>query len=197
MQRYKALFLTIAISLALGGAIAQEAPRKCTKNDIKLTLLSLGSGSTRITYERAFTPMYAAEFTVGAIGLGWDFLHHLHSRGVLFKGAFKWTLIPQKKANSWLAGFYVKPELVASLFKYRDKMAWVEGETDLFRTRQVALLGECGYQLVLRWFVFDVYTGMGGAFGTGNMYNYYHSFMHLPKDWPLVFTAGFRLGVAF
>lgn len=197
MFRLRFLFLAVALMIMTGSVVAQDTLRKCTKNDIKITLLSLGSGSARLTYERAFTPLISAELTVGAIGLGWDWIHHLRSRGVLLKGAVKWTLIPQKGADSWLAGFYVKPEFVASIFNYCEKADWLAGDRNLSKTRQYALLGECGYQLVLRWFVFDVYAGMGGSLGTGNRYNYYHSFMLLPKNTPLAFTAGFRLGVAF
>lgn len=188
------LFVTI---FACHSASAQYYTNHTTKNDIKFTILSLGSGSARFTYERAFTPKYSAEFTIGVIGWGWDFIHHLDSRGVLLKGAFKWNLIPMKKANSWLSGFYVKPELVASIFNYAGKNEYDHGRPEYRHTSQFALLGECGYQLILKWFVFDVYAGMGFGAGTGNDYNYYHSFMHLPKNWPVVYTSGFRVGVAF
>ena len=197
IKRLKTFFVLTVLLMILGSAGAQDTVRKCTKNDIKITLLSLGSGSTRITYERAFTPIHSAELTVGVIGLGWDWIHHLHSRGVVMKAAYKWRIIPQKNSQSWLDGFYLKPELIAAIFNYQDKEKRLNKHEEMLKTRQFALLGECGYQLVLRWFLFDVYAGMGGAFGTGNQYNYYHGFMHLPKNTPLAFTAGFRIGVAF
>ncbi len=197
MKILKAFFVLTALLLIMGGAGAQDTVRKCTKNDIKITLLSLGSGSTRITYERAFTPTHSAELTVGAIGWGWDWVHHLKSQGVLVKAAFKWRVIPQKNSPSWLGGFYLKPELIATFFKYQDKAKLLDEQAEMLRTRQFALLGECGYQLVLRWFLFDAYAGMGLGFGTGNQYNYYHGFMHMPQSTPLAFTAGFRIGVAF
>ncbi|MCQ2284229.1 MAG: hypothetical protein MJZ57_04950 [Bacteroidales bacterium] len=177
---------------------AQMATKRTTKNDIKVTLLSLGSGSSRFTYERAFSPKHSTELTVGVIGWGWDFINHTDSKGMLYKAAFKWNLIPQKNANSWLAGFYVKPEVVWALFDYQPK-ALPDGSSAASpgHTNQVALLAECGYELVLKWFVFDAYTGMGPSFGTGNANNYFHSFMLYPHHWPLAFTAGFRIGVAF
>ena len=42
-----------------------------SRNDLKITMLSLGSGSTRVTYERAFNELNSGEVTVGIIGLGW------------------------------------------------------------------------------------------------------------------------------
>jgi len=175
---------------------AQYYAEHTTKNDLKFTILSLGSGSARFTYERAFSPLNSAELTVGVIGWGWDFLHHTRSTGGLIKAAFKWNLIPQKGANSWLAGFYVKPEFVAAFFDYTPTIGAPENIITK-HTNQFALMGELGYQLVLKWFVFDVYAGTGPSFGTGNDYNYYHSFMLFPRNWPMAFTAGFRVGVAF
>lgn len=176
------------------------------RNDLKVTLLSLGSGSTRITYERAFSKLNSGEVTLGFIGLGWDWMNHTRSKGILAKFAYKWRLVPQGGVRSWLAGFYVKPELVYAQFVYgpqpgrgsiRNKL---RGDTDQMsptETRQFALLAECGYQLVLNWFVFDAYCGLGPSFGTGNSNNYYHSFMLYPSDGRLAFTAGFRIGMAF
>lgn len=173
---------------------------KVRKNDIKVTLLSIGSGSSRFTYERAFGNDMSAELTLGIIGWGYDFLHKLNSKGFLIKAAYKWNLVPMKSANSPLAGFYVKPEFVFADFDYAPKDISRDNNfvpIDKSHTRQYALMAECGYQLLLKWFVFDVYTGLGPAFGTGNDYNYFHSFMLLPKDSWLAFTAGFRIGVAF
>lgn len=176
------------------------------RNDLKVTLLSLGSGSTRITYERAFSKRNSGEVTLGLIGLGWDWMNHTRSKGLLGKVAYKWRLIPQGTSRSWLAGFYVKPELVYAQFVYGPQQgrgsirSKARGDADQLsptETRQFALLAEGGYQLVLNWFVFDVYSGLGPSFGTGNDNNYYHSFMLYPSDGRLAFTAGFRVGVAF
>ena len=176
------------------------------RNDLKVTLLSLGSGSTRITYERAFSKRNSAELTVGFIGMGWDWMNHTRSKGLLTKFAYKWRLIPQGSSRSWLAGMYVKPELVYAQFVYgpqrgregvRTKGRGDMSSTAPEETRQFALLAECGYQLLWDWFLFDVYCGLGPSFGPGNSNNYYHSFMLYPSGGRLAFTAGFRIGVAF
>lgn len=190
-------FLTLFSPCALR-AQKENAEQKVRKNDIKITLLSIGSGSTRLTYERAFTPRTSAELTVGIIGLGVDWIHHTKSRGYLLKLAYKWNVVPMVKANSPLAGFYLKPELVVADFRYALKSVVLsEANPHYARTLQGAMLGEFGYQLLLKWFVFDVYAGLGPTWGNGNEMNYYHGFMRFPKDGWLSFTSGFRLGVAF
>ncbi len=168
------------------------------RNDFKVTLLSLGSGSTRLTFEHAFNSLNSAELTLGIVGLGWDWMNESHPGGLLVKLAFKWRVIPSKALDNWLAGFYVKPEFVWAQFRYDNPR--VDGGAASKcpeSTLQMALLAECGYQIVWNWFVFDVYTGLGPSFGTGNLNNYYHSFMLFPDDGWLAFTAGFRVGVAF
>ena len=188
-----------ATAQRVGGSYGQ-------RNDFKFTLLSLGSGSTRLTYERAFSRRTSAELTVGFIGMGWDWINHTRSRGLLFKAAYKWRLIPQATSSSWLAGFYVKPEFVYAQFLYgpqgdgyrsRPTGLGASSTIDPDETRQFAIMAECGYQLLVGWFVFDVYSGLGPSFGTGNINNYYHSFMLFPSDGRMAYTAGFRIGVAF
>lgn len=188
------LILVVLFSFVMTPQYAQEMSPRITKNNVKITILSLGSGSCRLTYERAFHPRYAAELTVGRIGWGWDFLHQSESKGWLVKAAFKWNVIPQKNSNSWLAGFYLKPELVGAFFDYHP-----ESQLPGLRksTSQWALLAETGYQFVWRWFVLDAYAGFGPSIGTGNDNNYFHSFMLFPKESCLAFTAGFRVGIAF
>lgn len=198
-NRVLVLVLIVGLSFPSVSKAQEEFNVDGSRNDFKFTLLSLGSGSTRITYERAINPLNSWEATVGLIGLGWDWMNRSDPRGLLFKFAFKWRLLPQRSSDSWLAGFYVKPELVLAQFrhKYKNQDAWREPPKCPDQTIQLALLAECGYQLVANWFVFDVYTGLGPSFGTGNDYNYFHSFMLFPAEGWLAFTAGFRIGVAF
>ena len=193
------LFVILAVVMLLSPTVKAQngSSEKVTRNDFKFTLLSLGSGSTRITFERAFNALNSAEFTLGIIGLGWDWMNDSDPHGLLYKLAYKWRLIPQRNAVSWLAGLYVKPEFVFCHFSYDDKRTHAVSPECPLSTVQIALLAEVGYQLVLKWFVFDVYSGLGPSIGNGNDNNYFHSFMLFPKESFLAFTAGFRLGVAF
>lgn len=199
--KYRVLTLLMCLSVLLFPlrSTAQTARSDDgRRNDFKFTLLSLGSGSTRITYERAFSELCGGEVTLGLIGLGWDWMNHTRSKGTLVKLAYKWRLISMEASDSWLAGFYIKPEFVWANFLYGesqpDRMAPPANPEE---TNQFALLAECGYQLLFEWFVFDVYAGLGPSMGTGNANNYYHSFMLFPADGRLAFTAGFRVGFAF
>lgn len=196
MKSYFLKFVIVILFSILGCSLcAQEVVVPSYKNNVKITLLSLGSGSCRVTYERAFSCKNSAELTIGRVGWGWDFIHHSESKGWLFKAAFKWNLIPMNGCNNWLAGFYVKPELVGTFFDYN----YVDANEKLSRshTSQWALMAECGYQVVWKRFVFDVYAGLGPSFGTGNYNNYFHSFMLFPKNSHIAFTSGFRIGIAF
>lgn len=186
------------------------------KNDLKLTLLSLGSGSSRFTYERVLGENISAEFTVGIIGWGVDILHQASPNGILIKLAPKLNIKPSQRAHTALAGCYVKPELVYANFDYNgisgnksnpdgqkastadnSKVDVGASSNTRFHTQQWALMAECGYQLVSKWFVFDIYCGLGPSFGTGNQQNYFHGFMLFPAESHLAATSGFRIGVAF
>ena len=89
--------------LCLAGAQAQQndttesrrkIPSHFYKNDLKVTMLSLFSGSTKLTYERAFIQYgfhitNSIEITGGVIGWGGDWLNHNRSRGGLCRLAYK------------------------------------------------------------------------------------------------------------
>jgi len=171
-----------------------------SKNIFKITMLSLGSGSSRFTYERAFSDKFSAELTYGPIGMGWDWLNKSEPHGTIIKVAPKANLIPQKSADSYLAGLYVKPEFIFANFDYNVTKNGIEVPDNGPRqhTKQFALIAEAGYQLIAwDWFVFDIYVGLGPTWGTYNMNNYYHGFMIFPSDGRIAFTSGYRIGVAF
>lgn len=189
MKRIGMTFLSLLTLMMVQGGIVSAQ----TRNDIKVTLLSLGSGSARFTYEFAFSPRNSAELTYGVIGWGLDIMNHTDfSQGSLVKAAYKWNLRPQPNCNSWLGGMYVKPELVLANFDYVPR-----GGDETLHTSQAAIMAEGGYQWVKGWFDFDFYAGLGLSGGNGNINNYYHSFMLYPIHSCLAFTAGFRVGVAF
>ncbi|MBQ1605201.1 MAG: hypothetical protein II088_00195, partial [Bacteroidales bacterium] len=83
------------------------------RNAIKITFLSWLTGSTKISYERYFTPIHTGELTVGVICAGYDRFKN-HPKGFTIRYAHKFILI--NHTNYALNGFYVKPELVWSNF---------------------------------------------------------------------------------
>jgi len=171
-----------------------EPSFRITKNSLKCSILSLGSGSSKFTYERAFTERISAEVTLGRIGWGWDWLNHTQSStGWMTKAAVKYNFWPQPFCNtSWLAGMYVKPEYMFSDFDY------MQADEDFLRhTREHSIMAKWGYQFVFKYFVFDLFAGCGYAWGTGNENDYFHGFLFWRGIQNWSHSAGFRVGVAF
>lgn len=69
-NRVLVIVLIVGLSFPSVSKAQEEFNVDGSRNDFKFTLLSLGSGSTRITYERAINPLNSWEATVGLIGLG-------------------------------------------------------------------------------------------------------------------------------
>lgn len=171
---------------------SDSSQRSIYKNNLKVTVLSLFSGSTKLTYERSITPNRSIEITGGVIGWGGDRLNNNNSKGGLCRFTYKFIFHSLGLKNHSLQGFYLKPELAFSSFSYDSK----ESQERLYNNR-LAVMGCLGYQIVFQRFVFDIFGGLGAGIGDENDYNYYHGFIALPKGTPTAFTAGFKLGVAF
>ena len=172
-------------------AFGQAKLPKMRKNEIKVALLSLTSGSAKITYERLVRDYQSIEFTVGVIGWGLDWLQDSDPKGTAWRLAYKFIFPNSKNANNQMSGFYIKPELCYSNYSY------THDSRDRRNVDRVALMGVFGYDWVLRWFVFDIYGGFGLATGNSNLSNYHHGFIGLSPDSPTALTAGFRVGAAF
>ena len=168
----------------------QELP-KMRKNEVKVALLSLASGTTKVTYERWMREYQSVEFTAGVIGWGFDKLKNSDPRGTAWRLAYKFFLPNARNAFNQLCGFYVKPELCYSTYHYNHD------PRGRLKVDRLALMGVLGYDWVLNWFVFDLYGGLGLATGNSNHSNYHHGFIGWNDHTPFAFTAGFRVGVAF
>ena len=184
-------FVTILLLFVSVIGFAQNEPSKMRKNEIKVALLSLASGTSKVTYERLVYDYQSVEFTAGVIGWGFDKLKDSDPKGTAWRLAYKFILPDKWNANNQMCGFYVKPELCYSTYRYNHD---TEGRLKVDR---VALMGVLGYDWVRQWFVFDVYAGLGVAAGNSNLSNYHHGFIGWRHDSPTAFTAGFRVGVAF
>lgn len=175
--------------LCLFSASAQDL----RMNNLKVTVLSLFSGSTKLTYERAIADNRSIELTGGVIGWGGDWLNENRSKGALCRLTYKFIFHPHGEKKRSLNGFYLKPELAFSSFDFDAK----DGSGERLHNNRLAIMGCFGYQIVHKWFVFDIFSGLGLGIGDLNDYNYYHGFIALPKNSPTAFTAGFKLGTAF
>lgn len=174
-------------------SLAQKDSLYTKKNNLKITLLSLISGSTKITYERETFPYQSIEITGGIIGAGFDLLNHNQSKGSLCRLAYKF-IFPSKKQLP-LEGWYIKPEFAFSTYRYNyiNNLLIVER----LMVNRLAIMSVGGYELIRNWFVFDIFAGMGFAIGNANHSNYHHGYIGLNAESDLAFTAGFKLGVAF
>ena len=164
---------------------------KMRKNEVKVALLSLASGTSKVSYERLLRDYQSIELTAGIIGWGFDKLKDSDPKGTAWRLAYKFIFPNGRNANNQLCGFYWKPELCYSSYSY-NHVGRGRLEVDYF-----ALMALMGYDWVKNWFVFDVYGGLGYAFGDNNYSNYHHGFVCLSQDVPVALTAGFRIGMAF
>lgn len=172
-------------------ALAQVEQPKMRKNELKVALLSLASGTSKLSYERLIRDYQSIELTAGVIGWGFDQLKDSDPKGTTWRLAYKFIFPNNKNANNQMNGFYIKPELCYSHYAYTHT------SRERRNVDRVALMGVLGYDWVLQWFVFDLYGGLGLACGNSNLSNYHHGFIGLKHDSPAAFTAGFRVGVAF
>ena len=186
---YKHIILAFLLLPSL--LFAQSEEPKMRKNEIKVALLSLLSGSSKVTYERWVRDYQSIELTAGVIGWGFDKLKDSDPKGTAWRVAYKFIFPNRYNANNQLCGFYVKPELCYSSYYYTHSTL---GRLIVDRA---ALMGVLGYDWVKNWFVFDVYAGLGFAAGNSNHSNYHHGFIGWNDHTPFAFTAGFRVGIAF
>ena len=97
---------------------AQHEPRKMRKNEIKVALLSLASGTSKISYERLVLDYQSIEITAGIIGWGFDILKGSDPKGTTWRAAYKFIFPNRNNIDNQLCGFYVKPELCYSSYYY-------------------------------------------------------------------------------
>ena len=189
----RAYFLHIVFAILFLPSVlfAQHEPRKMRKNEIKVALLSLASGTSKITYERLVFDYQSIEITAGVIGWGFDILKDSDPKGTTWRAAYKFIFPNRNNIDNQLCGFYAKPELCYSSYYYTHP------ELKRLKVDRVALMGVLGYDWVKNWFVFDIYAGLGFAAGNCNCSNYHHGFIGWNDHTPFAFTAGFRIGIAF
>ena len=91
------------------------------KNAVKFTFLGWITGSTKVSYERAFgcdVPQ-SGELAVGLIGAGFDKFQN-RPRGVTARYGHKF-FVGERAADSPLCGWFVRPELILTRFDYSPK----------------------------------------------------------------------------
>ena len=163
-------------------------------NSVKLTFLSWISGSTKISYERAFPKVrQSGEICGSLICAGYD-KYNNNPLGFTVRYGHKFFL-PDRDQLS-LKGFYLRPEVIYSRYTYDHS---VHGNRAL--SNMTAVIGTVGYQYVYKRFLADFWVGGGYAWGQTSETGYYHGFESwhwLGVQHPQVaMSFSIRLGVCF
>ncbi len=140
------------------------------KNAVKLTFLSWTSGSTKISYERAFADIkQSAEICASVIGAGYD-KYHNDPLGFTVRYGHKF-FIGNYNPEKPLMGFYLRPEAIYSHYNYTHSVTGLRTPA-----RMGSLLGTFGYQYCYKHFIADAWVGAGYAYGTAAETGYHHGF---------------------
>ena len=189
------LFPTIAIFLLLLSYPNNAAAKQPYKNALKLTFLSWASGSTKISYERAFPGIrQSSELCASVIGAGYDKYHNDPS-GFTIRYGHKFFFNGYRPEKP-LTGFYLRPEAIYSHYRYTHSVC---GERTL--AQMGALLGTFGYQYCIGRFIADAWVGGGYAFGTPAETGYHHGFQLWKwlgcRNDNIALSFSIRLGICF
>ena len=159
--------LVAVLTIAPARGVAQEKPYL---NAVKLTFLSWASGSTKISYERAFPRLeQSGELCASFISMGHD-KYDNKPLGFTLRYGHKF-FVAGYDAQKPLQGFYVRPEAIYSHYDYTHSVTGLRTPA-----RMGALLATVGYQLCVRRFIADAWVGGGYSFGTPAETGYYHGF---------------------
>lgn len=168
----KSFLLLIVLLLASNCMQAKQPslyPEKDYRNSFKITFLSWISGSTKISYERAFANIrQSGEFCTSLIGAGRD-KYNNNPKGFTMRYGHKFFMNEKQKKS--LMGFYLRPEIIYSHYSYNRQ---VDGMRTL--AKSTAFLGTFGYQYVHKRFLADFWVGGGYAAGTPAETYYHHGF---------------------
>lgn len=144
-------------------------PEKDYRNSFKITFLSWISGSTKISYERAFANIrQSGEFCTSLIGAGRD-KYNNDPKGFTMRYGHKFFMNENQKKS--LMGFYLRPEIIYSHYSYNRR---VDGMRTM--AKSTAFIGTFGYQYVNKRFLADFWVGGGYAAGTPAETYYHHGF---------------------
>jgi hypothetical protein len=187
--------LVAVLLLVVAHAKAQQKSAEQYKNAIKITFLSWTSGSTKISYERAFPQCkQSGEICASVIGAGYD-KYKNDPLGFTLRYGHKFFVAGYNEAKP-LMGFYLRPEVMYSHYDYTHSVTSLRTPV-----RMGAILGTFGYQLCVRRFIADAWVGAGYCFGKTAETGYYHGFQTF--KWlgkhsdNIALSFSIRLGVLF
>lgn len=174
----------------------QQESTDVHKNAVKFTFLSWFSGSTKISYERAFQELkQSGELCLGLISAGYD-KYQNQPRGFTVRYGHKFFLGNFEKAKPF-DGLFLRPEVIYSHFSYNQK----ENSEKRDLAKMCAILGTVGYQKTFGRLIVDSWVGAGYAFGKPCDTGYHHGFQlwnwFNTKNENLALSFSIRLGWCF
>ncbi len=198
MKKVVLLVLLASLAFSLPASAQSEAHlygnSRDYLNSVKITFLSWFSGSTKISYERAFPNIrQSGELCGSLISAGYD-KYHNDPLGFTVRYGHKFFLPDMDELS--LRGFYVRPEVMYSHYFYNRA---ADGARTL--ANMGAILGTVGYQYVYNRFLADFWVGGGYALGTPAETYYHHGFelWHWfgRTNHNLAMSFSIRLGICF
>ena len=197
MKKY-IIIISVIIGLLSLSASADAATTPQTQKDylnsVKITFLSWISGSTKVSYERAFPSWrQSGELCASMISAGYD-KYDNDPMGFTVRYGHKFFMFGNNDLS--LKGFYLRPELMYSHYYYTRK-----ADSERTLANMGALLGTVGYQYVWRRFLADFWVGAGYDAGTPAETYYHHGFelwhwMNRVNE-NLAMSFSIRLGICF
>ena len=186
------IVLYLMIPFSSIAADDNTSSQKDYHNSIKITFLSWFSGSTKVSYERAFPKLrQSGEICTSLISAGYD-KYNNKPLGFTLRYGHKFFI---GENDISLKGFYLRPEIVYSRYHYDGSHG---GRT---LAEMGALLGTFGYQYVYKRFLADFWVGDGYAIGTPAETRYHHGFelwhWFNRKVDNLAMSFSIRIGICF
>ena len=173
--------------------MAQSRAEETYNNAVKVTFLSWITGSTKVSYERAFARHQTGEICGSVIGAGYDKFRN-KPQGFTLRYGHKFFLAGN--SDGGLRGFYLRPEAIYSHFSYN-----AQDTQQRTPARMGALLATTGYQMSVGRLLVDTWVGGGYAFGHAAETNYHHGFelWHwFGREYNnLAMSFSIRLGICF
>lgn len=162
MRFFKTILLSFLLLIPIAGRATEY------RNAVKVTFLSWATGSTKLSYERAFTPHQSAEFCASMIGAGYDKFSN-NPRGYTLRYGHKFFVAGNEGGG--LKGFYVRPEFIYVNYAYDQRGTGLRTQSQM-----CTLLATAGYQTHFGRFLIDAWAGAGPALGTPAETGYHHGF---------------------
>ena len=178
----KKLFLGVLLLLSLNNFLS--AADKGTDyqqpdylNSVKITFLSWISGSTKISYERAFPDIRQSGEICGSLICAGHDKYNNDPLGFTVRYGHKFFMRDDDGRS--LMGFYLRPEVMYSHYEYtctNTGRFGCKGTGTREKAAMGAFLATVGYQYVYRRFLADFWVGGGYAAGRQADTGYHHGF---------------------